>query len=88
MQPQVNGNTPWIGLVRPSDAVLFGLGHDATLAQAVKGQAASANPVVQKFVWRPLIPCMQKPSSRADSEETGGRAASWEAFLHLGIILI
>ena len=69
--------------MRPSDAILFGLGHDATLAAAVKGQAASANPVLQKFVWRPLIPCMQKPRQRASSEETGDRAGSCKAFVEL-----
>ena len=70
----------WCGLQMP-----FSLAWVMTRLwlQLSKAKLASANPVLQKFVWRPLIPCMQKPRQRASSAETGDRAGSCKAFVEL-----
>ena len=50
------------------DIVLIGLGHDPSLAQAVKTQIAENFPVFAKFAWRPLAPIAQRPN-RAGGED-------------------
>ena len=71
----------WLGAAFRCHSLWLGSWRD--FGCSCQRPAASANPVLQKFVWRPLIPCMQKPRQRASSEEMGDRAGSCKAFVEL-----